>query len=562
MADITFSNDMRPGLRLRDFFTAIESTIVYGTRNGQETATFQVEVDKTIIDVVYAGPDISEDSGQVSYLEFQRNGVPWLTYGTLNGPFLFAYAGGISAFHAQGTVAAAVIMQGNDRLMGSSQGDYLEGYAGDDWLDGGKGADTLDGGLGNDTYIVDNSDDRIFELAGGGYDIVCTSVSFSLAFDAEIEELKAAAGAYSLSLFGSDFRNLIVGTIGDDTIDGKGGIDTLIGGAGDDLYMVDSPFDVIWEDIGQGHDTVIASASYTLGANIETLKASGGNAPIALTGNALSNEIIGNAGDNVIHGLDGDDRLYGDGGNDWISGGSGQDALYGGMGNDHLDGGSDNDILYGDVGNDILSGSTGDDILYGGTGHDTLSGSDGNDRLYGDAGNDRLDGGAGHDRLYGGVGKNRLLGQDGNDTLYGGMHADTLQGGNGNDRLYGDAGNDALDGGAGKDTLSGGAGRDNFIFRTKLNAKTNVNTITDFNVKDDTIRLENSIFKKLGKAGKLKPDFFTIGSKAQDGNDYLIYNKKNGYLFYDADGSGSRKAVLFVKLKPGLALTDKDFYII
>lgn len=563
MADVTFSSDLRPGLRLRDFFTAVQGAINYGMKDGRETATFQVKVDGTNIDVAYAGPEISENTGRVSYLEFQRNGVPWLTYGTPNGPALFAYADGLSAFHARGAAAAAAIMQGDDRLIGSSWGDYLEGYAGNDWLDGGKGADTLDGGAGNDTYIVDNSDDRVFEVPGGGYDAVYTSVNFALASDAEIEELRAAAGARSLSLFGSDFANLVVGTAGDDVIDGKGGIDTLIGGAGDDLYIVDSPFDVIWEDIGQGHDTVIANVPYELSANIETLKAVGGYAPIDLTGNALSNEIVGNAGDNVIHGLDGDDRLYGDGGNDRINGGGGQDVLYGGMGDDHLDGGSGNDILYGDVGNDVLSGSSGDDVLYGGTGHDTLSGGDGNDRLYGDTGNDRIDGGAGDDRIYGGAGKNRLLGQDGNDTLYGEKHADTLQGGIGNDRLNGDAGNDVLDGGAGKDTLSGGTGRDIFIFRDKLNAKTNVDTITDFNVNDDTIRLENSIFKKLGKTGKLKPDFFTIGSKAPDGNHYLIYNKKNGYLSYDADGSGSKyKAVLFAKLKSGLALTEKDFYII
>ncbi len=562
MADVTFSNDLRPGLRLRDFFTAVQGAIHYGTKDGQKTVTFQVEVDGTIIDVIYAGPQISESTGQISYLEFQRNGVAWVTYGTPNGPFLFAYADELSAFHARGAATAAAIMQGNDRLNGSSWGDYLEGYAGNDRLDGGKGADTLDGGAGDDTYFVDNSDDRVVESPGGGYDIVYASVSFALASDAEIEELRAAAGALSLSLFGSDFANRIIGTAGDDVIDGKGGIDTLIGGAGDDTYMVDSPFDVIWEDIGQGHDTVIASASYELSANIEILKAAGGYAPIDLTGNALSNEIVGNAGDNVIHGLDGDDRLYGDGGSDRINGGDGQDVLYGGMGDDHLDGGSGNDILYGDVGNDVLIGSSGDDFLYGGPGYDTLAGGDGDDHLYGDTGNDRIDGGAGHDRIFGGTGKNRLLGQDGNDTLYGGKHADTLQGGGGNDRLYGDAGNDVLDGGAGKDILSGGPGRDTFIFRDKLNARTNVDKITDFNVKDDTIRLENSIFKKLGKAGKLKPDFFTIANKAQDGNDYLIYNKKNGYLSYDADGSGSKKAVLFAKLKSGLALTEKDFYII
>jgi Ca2+-binding RTX toxin-like protein len=527
MAVVTFRSDMRPGLRLRDFFTAAAGTVTYKSDGEQETATFKIEVDKTILDVVYSGPTISEEGGQVSYLEFQRDGVPWLTYGSLGGPILFAYADALSAFQAQGAGAAAAIMQGNDQLIGSSRSDHLEGYAGNDLLDGGAGGDTLDGGSGNDTYIVDNWDDRVFEAAGGGYDVVCTGVSFAMAADVEIEELRAAAGARSLSLFGSDTSNLIVGTSGNDEIDGKGGVDTMIGGARDDLYIVDNPFDVIQEDIGQGRDTVIASTSYTLGANIETLKASGGYASINLAGNAQSNEIVGNAGANVIYGLDGDDRLYGDGGNDIIYGGSGQDILYGGLGNNSL------------------SGESGDDLLYGGDGKDTL------------------DGGAGHDRLYGGNGSNKLLGQSGNDTLYGGMHADSLQGGDGNDRLYGDVGNDTLDGGAGKDTLSGGWGRDTFIFKNKLNAKTNVDTITDFNVKDDTIRLENSIFKKLGKAGKLNPDFFTVGSKAQDGNDYLIYNKKNGYLSYDADGAGSKyKPVLFAKLKSGLALTEKDFYII
>jgi hypothetical protein len=43
----------------------------------------------------------------------------------------------------------------------------------------------------------------------------------------------------------------------------------------------------------------------------------------------------------------------------------------------------------------------------------------------------------------------------------------------------------------------------------------------------------------------------------------LVYNKKNGYLSYDADGSGSKyNAILFFKLKSGLAMAEKDFYII
>jgi serralysin len=416
---------------------------------------------------------------------------------------------------------------GNDDLSGTDQGDYIAGHDGDDTLDGGAGADTLAGGAGNDTYFIDNMDDRVLEAPGGGYDIVWTSANFAMAPDAEIEELRAVAGASSLSLTGNGFNNRIEGTSGNDTLDGAGGIDTLVGGAGDDLYIVDNASDLVWEEVGQGYDTVIANASYALSANVGVLKAAAGTVAIDLIGNALANEIFGNPGANEIHGLDGNDSLYGDGGNDRIFGGIGQDLLYGGIGSDLLHGGDDGDTLYGDVGNDTL------------------------------------DGGAGNDLLYGGTGSNRLMGQSGNDVLYGGANAETLQGGDGTDRLYGDVGNDSLDGGAGKDTLYGGWGRDSFVFKNALNAKTNVDTIKDFNVKDDTIRLENGIFKKLGKAGKLNPDFFTIGSKAQDGNDYLIYNKKNGYLSYDADGSGTKyKAILFFKLKSGLALNDKDFYVI
>jgi Ca2+-binding RTX toxin-like protein len=281
-----------------------------------------------IVDGVYQGPVITETSGRISSLEFRQGGGLWLTY--LSGPTLLDYAG-LAVFHAQGSAAAALIMQSDDQLIGSSHGDHLEGYDGNDRLDGGEGADTLDGGLGNDTYIVDNKDDRIFEAIGGGYDVVYTSAGYAMASDAEIEELRAAAGASSLSVSGSDFSNLIVGTLGNDELDGKGGSDTLFGGAGDDLYIVDTPFDVIWEEIGQGHDTVITSASFELGANIEILKAIGGYSPIALTGNALSNEIFGNLGANEIDGRDGDDWLYGDGDSDIIDGGNGQDVLYGGL---------------------------------------------------------------------------------------------------------------------------------------------------------------------------------------------------------------------------------------
>jgi hypothetical protein len=49
----------------------------------------------------------------------------------------------------------------------------------------------------------------------------------------------------------------------------------------------------------------------------------------------------------------------------------------------------------------------------------------------------------------------------------------------------------------GNDTLSGGSGSDHFRFDSFLNALTNSDTITDFNVAADTIELENVIFGSL-----------------------------------------------------------------
>ena len=560
MATVTFHSGMPVGLRVQALFSAIVGGVSYGNDAGMETASFRIMIYQYPEDAFYAGPSISGEAGAVSYLRFGPASDPWLTIGALDGPVQFTYTD-LVEFHGQAAAAAAALSY-DDHLIGSSHGDYMEGYGGDDLLDGRGGADTLGGGAGNDTYLVDHKDDRIADEAGGGYDIVQTSVSFAMAPDAEIEELKAASWASSLALTGNDFRNLIAGASGNDVVDGKGGADTLIGGAGNDLYIVDDAFDLVLENDGGGYDTVVAFASYSLADHLEALKAAPGSSSVGLTGNELPNEIIGNLGANDIQGLAGDDLLYGDGGNDNILGGEGLDVLYGGLGTDRLDGGSAIDRLFGDVGNDVLKGAAGSDRLYGGSGNDSLYGGDGDDRLYGDVGQDHVDGGAGNDRLYGGTESNKLLGQIGRDTLYGGVHTDTLHGGDGSDKLYGDAGNDHLDGGSGNDALSGGWGRDIFIFRSPLDARTNADTITDFNVQDDAIRLENKLFGKLGKPGGLNPDFFTIGSKAQDGNDHLVYNKNTGCLYYDPDGSGSRQPILFVKLKANLAMSERDFYII
>jgi Ca2+-binding RTX toxin-like protein len=157
--------------------------------------------------------------------------------------------------------------------------------------------------------------------------------------------------------------------------------------------------------------------------------------------------------------------------------------------------------------------------------------------------------------------------------LFGNLGNDTLHGGANNDQLKGDAGNDYLFGGAGKDVLYGGTNKDVFVFDAKVdkkNWKLNVDKIMDYKTKDDTIALDNAVFKKLGTKGtltkpaKLNKAFFTVGTAAKDKNDYLIYDNKKKVLYYDDDGSGAHAAYQIAtfdkKLK--LTMTAAEFLVI
>ena len=172
--------------------------------------------------------------------------------------------------------------------------------------------------------------------------------------------------------------------------------------------------------------------------------------------------------------------------------------------------------------------------------------------------NENITGTPGADKFVGGASNDQIYGAAGNDALFGGGGADRLVGGSGNDKLYG---------GMGNDVLTGASGRDVFVFDTKLNKKGNVDKITDFNVKYDSIYLDNAIFKMIGKGteskpGKLNKNYFTIGDKAQDKNDFVIYDNKKGILYYDADGSGKGAAIQFATLTKNLKMTASDFFVI
>lgn len=155
------------------------------------------------------------------------------------------------------------------------------------------------------------------------------------------------------------------------------GHNTMAGGAGDDLYYVNSVTDKVIELAGAGKDSVVASIDYELTDNIENLTL-GGVASFG-AGNALDNRIIGGTRSDTLSGLDGADTVQGGEGGDLILGGAGDDQLIGGAGGDTLVGDAGADKLLGGEGNDSLSGGAGVDTLEAGNGADSLSGGAGAD---------------------------------------------------------------------------------------------------------------------------------------------------------------------------------------
>jgi hypothetical protein len=125
----------------------------------------------------------------------------------------------------------------------------------------------------------------------------------------------------------------------------------MVGGSGDDTYVVGSAGDVVEEHKDAGLDRVEARVSHALGGNVEELLLLGDGA-LDGTGNGLANRLIGNDGANRLSGEQGQDELRGGRGRDVLAGDKGLDVLYGGKGNDDLVGGKGRDRLFGQGGKD------------------------------------------------------------------------------------------------------------------------------------------------------------------------------------------------------------------
>jgi Ca2+-binding RTX toxin-like protein len=163
-----------------------------------------------------------------------------------------------------------------------------------------------------DAYFVDHFADAVFENAGEGTDIVYASAHFRLSGNLENLILQGNA---DLQGYGNGGSNALFGNSGSNILNGEGGADVMVGGAGNDIYFVDNFADAVFENPGEGIDTVFSTAHFRLSENVETLVLQG-NADLQGYGDSHANTLYGNTGNNILNGEAGADMLVGGQGND------------------------------------------------------------------------------------------------------------------------------------------------------------------------------------------------------------------------------------------------------
>ncbi|MDO7897505.1 M10 family metallopeptidase [Pseudomonas citrulli] len=340
---------------------------------------------------------------------------------------------------------------------------------------------------GNDTIDASNQAAAVrIDLNEGQFSKIgqaFTNLSTQAAFN---EGLAIAYGAKIENAIGSVNDDTLIGNALGNILNGLGGKDIMIGGAGNDTYAVDDLGDVVSETstLAGEIDTVQSSVSWSLGANLENLTLIG-TAHLSGGGNYLNNVMIGNAGNNVLDGGSGIDTLIGGNGNDIYVVDNLKDVV------------SESSALASEIDTVLASvnwslGANLENLTLIGTANLSGGGNFLDNVMTGNAGNNVLDGGSGIDTLIGGAGNDIYVVDNLKDvisetssiageidtvlssvswslganlenlTLTG---ASNLSGGGNflNNVMTGNAGNNVLDGGSGIDTLIGGAGNDIYV---------------------------------------------------------------------------------------------------
>lgn len=503
---------------------------------------------------------------------------------------------------------------GNDKVTGGDGNDRIIDAGGANRLDGGNGNDTISadsrsgtglsylyGGAGNDTVTINNASGSVAGryAADGGtgtdslwinrYDST-KNLSFTLSANATMvngditaknfERVHIVTGQGHDTITAGSLNDYISGMAGNDTLKGLAGNDELIGGTGADRIYGGDGNDIIYGS-GGIKDTSADKLYGDAGNDIVEMNvgdyADGGTGEDRVVVNfydeafnvafTFTNGLVkvnANTSFNRMEALD----YYGSAGNDtvtasadadYLDGANGNDTLKGGGANDYLIDGKGNDKLYGDAGNDHFvrySDETGTDYFNGGAGIDTLEFNIvSNQSVILDLENNARNGGVATGLSVTGI--ENVTGRYTDDTILGNSAANVLKGGSGDDRLDGRGGNDKLEGGGHGDTLTGGTGADQFIYATE-EAIGSGDLITDFKRGEDKLVIDKSTFgfsKLVLYSGN---DLKATGTAAQ-----FFFEKDNGRLWYDEDGTGNEAdAVLVATLSKVTALAASDFLLI
>ncbi len=401
---------------------------------------------------------------------------------------------------------------GDDDMSGRAGNDILNGNDGNDFITGGEGDDTYDGGNGFDVLSFQDTYGTRTAIGGIKLDATAGTVIDPYGFSETFKNFEEYRG--------TQFADSFVGAASNETFMGLGGRDAINGGGGVDTVRYD-------RDAQRGGNAGV-NVNLTNGTAIDGFGSQDTLKNIEnVRGTNANDTIVGNAAANFLRGFGGNDSLNGSGGADQMWGGQGNDTYFVDNTGDKIDESADN-----------------------GAGADTVRSS-----ISFNLGNTGV--------VTGNVEKLVLLGTA-NISGTGNALSNALSGNSGNNGLTGGAGNDVINGGLGNDTLTGSAGLDSFVFNTAPNASTNVDTIKDFIVADDTIRLENAIFTAITGTGTLTAAQFVKNTTglAADASDRIIYETDTGELYYDSNGSAAGGSVHFATLGTNLGITASDFLLI
>ena len=121
--------------------------------------------------------------------------------------------------------------------------------------DDGSGRPLLSQGRSNDVYVIDTSAVDFIEAADGGFDVVRSSTSFTLPAVLEGVILSGTA----LNATGNDAANFFMGNASNNTIDGRGGIDTAaLAGRDVDYTITGNSISRSVSRPGEGSDTLLS----------------------------------------------------------------------------------------------------------------------------------------------------------------------------------------------------------------------------------------------------------------------------------------------------------------